>query len=890
MPHPPLAVVPILIGPIQVLLAILPAILVAVGGALLALFKPSSIKLGLKILWRNKVATLLTAAAVAGLVFVWPHVRGFLGRGQAAAFAGKAEWTMFRGGLSRRGGGMDGAADPSGGGRVWAFAPRFKTYYSSPTVIGNRVLASAADKGVFADRGAVVCLDAQSGGVVWEFAPSDFRATFSSPSVDGRYVVCGEGLHLTHDARIVCLAFETGRKLWEVRTTSHVESSPALLDGLAFCGAGADGVYAMRLDTPAGRSPVVWHLKGVGSNASFHCDASLAAVDGRVYISSAALHDGDWSGIACVEAATGKLIWQVETEMPVWGSPTVAGGRVYVGMGNGNYVESAEQYWARKQEELQKRGRSREEIAALAPRYAAGGELWCLDARSGRPVWPAPYKLRQTLLGCVAEADGKLYFSGADGLFTCLTTDREPVAQWDAHEGIKTSPAVGRDHVYVATDSGRLFILDRRTLRPVWQTRLGNGDLFTSSPAVGGGHVYIGTPMDGLVCMGQPSGAGAPPVWAGLLGGPGRGGWIDGSPLPPRGTFAWRWPADAGGEAGGAAAATNAILGPAAFADGLLYAPVAGPAGTGIVALAVGSSAAGAPPRAAAPETRWFFRTEAPPGPAIAVGGGRLYFVEGDARAPVRRLHGLNATNGAPLFAQEFRDAGASGAFTLADDTLYAFTAWSRPSNLEARDPATGLDRGFGRTDAAGTSVGAPCAAGELVLVAAADPASVRAVPRGGDAARWHRPLPADPVAGPVAGADAAAVATTNALVALSLVNGGILWSFPCAPSGVPLAADEDRIACTTAGGEVLLLDWRGRLLLRVKGALPGLPPMLCGDKVLVCKEGAIHLADAATRQEVRWLATAWMGALAAPPVLADGNVYFATADKGLVCARQGKR
>ena len=35
----------------------------------------------------------------------------------------------------------------------------------------------------------------------------------------------------------------TGRKLWDVRSTSHVESSPAIAGDMVFCGAGADGLF-----------------------------------------------------------------------------------------------------------------------------------------------------------------------------------------------------------------------------------------------------------------------------------------------------------------------------------------------------------------------------------------------------------------------------------------------------------------------------------------------------------------------------------------------------------------------------------------------------------------------------------------------------------------------
>lgn len=881
-----LAVVPILIGPLQVLLAILPAILVAIGGALIAMLKPSSLKIGLQVLWRNKWAMLITLAVIGAGIYGFSKIPG--GRqGQAGVYRGKAEWSMFRGGPERRGAQAgDTTAEPAGGGTVWSFARRFKTFYSSPALVGNRVLASAAKKEVFADQGAIYCLDAENGAVVWEYAPADLRATFSSPSVAGKYVVCGEGLHLTTDARIVCLSFETGKKLWDVRTRSHVESSPCIAGDMVFCGAGADGVYGLRLDPPAGASPVVWHIKGlVRGNALFHCDSSLAAADGRVYLTSAALREGDWNGVACLDAATGRELWHVDTPMPVWGSPTIVGDRLFVGMGNGNYVESAEQYWARKQEELRSRGMSRKEIDELAPKYVAGGALWALDARTGGTLWTRT--LRQTLLGCVAAADGRLYFAAMDGLFMCVTQDNELLGEWEAHEGLKASPAVGRQYVYVVTESGRLFGLDRRTLRPVWRTSLGEGDLFTSSPVVGGGHVYIGSPEKGLLCLGTPPDRLPESFWPGRRGGAGRSGWLDGSALPSKGAFAWRWPADEA-VAEGSNAAPRCVT-PTAFLDGTLYATVALAGRTGLVALAVGGLSREGEAPARVPETnKWFVATALPVQGAVAATTGRVYFVEGPPGQAGRSLRCVSATDGRELWRAPV-DADASGELLLTPSRLFAFVREGQLACLETGGAEAGRERW---SAAVGRAVGPPCPAGGLVLAATAD-RGVAGIEAGNGRIRWWQTAPQPVLSAPVANEDVAVVAAPDGLIGLSLDNGAELWRVPCVPSDAPLCADEERVAAATTGGEIVAVAWTGKVTFRIPGALPGYPPSLLGDTLLFAsRSGALQKAGLGRESAVeRWLDAKWMGTLAAPPVLGDGLVYFSTVEKGLICAKpQGKR
>lgn len=325
-----LAVVPVLVGPLQVLLAMLPAILIGIGSALLALFKPATFKLALRLLWRLKVSVIISVVLVAGTVYaaraLWRSSGGAIGKAEAAA----NDWPMFRAG-PRRTGASPTDAPPLEGGIKWAFASEAKTFYSSPAIVGNRVYGTSAEVGVFSDRGAIYCLDADTGGVVWKSVPGGFRATFSSPSISGKYLVTGEGLHQTRDGRILCLdVARNGAVLWSYRTKSHVESSPALADGRAYIGAGDDGYYCFQLEPdPAGNPVMLWHLPG-----DKYPDAETSPIvhEGRVYFG---LGIGG-QALVCVEADSGKELWRVPTPHPVFAPPTIARGKVFVGMGHGD--------------------------------------------------------------------------------------------------------------------------------------------------------------------------------------------------------------------------------------------------------------------------------------------------------------------------------------------------------------------------------------------------------------------------------------------------------------------------------------------------------------------------------------------------------------------------
>ena len=123
---PKFAVIPILVGPLQVLMAMLPAILLGIGSALLALFKPATFKLAIKLLWRVKVSLLIGIVIISGSVFgaraVWRKATNAISTAEVAAH----DWPTFRGNAQRTGA-LPSGASPLAGGIQWAFAGEAKT-------------------------------------------------------------------------------------------------------------------------------------------------------------------------------------------------------------------------------------------------------------------------------------------------------------------------------------------------------------------------------------------------------------------------------------------------------------------------------------------------------------------------------------------------------------------------------------------------------------------------------------------------------------------------------------------------------------------------------------------------------------------------------------------
>lgn len=908
------AVVPVIVGPLQALLAILPSLLIALGGALLAFLRPSFYKKLALFLWNQKLFTLCLVAVVTGLVFL---SRAGWGPSSSVATAMRAgsDWPAFRGGPARRGAVPD-APEPTLPEVVWNFKSEAKCIFASPAIVGNRLFITTAEKGVFTDRGAVLCLDAETGAEVWRYSPANFRATFSSPAVKDGCVVVGEGLHYTTDSRINCLDTK-GNLLWELRTRSHVESSPCIYNGRVYVGAGDDGYYCIDLKPgPAGKPNVVWHLDG---KKYPDCETAHLVADGMVFLG---LGMGG-NAILGLDAETGKELWRLDAPYPVFAPPALADGKLYVGMGNGNYVETAEQVRDNVLKKMREAGKSEAEIAEAEKRLGPAGEVWCIEAKTGKVEWA--FKPPQTVLGAIAVGGSgivggtspcrdtvggmspsrdsrredtpptsgdtpptmgdRLYFGCRDGQLYCLSTAGKLIKSWNAHEPILTSPAVGDEFVYVSTASGRLHCLRADTLEPVWDTGLGSGANFLSSPTLALGHIYIGSDQDGLRCIGR-RGEKLPPLWSGME----RGG-SDGSSLPERGQLLWRYPKDL-------VESKFFVTAPMVpWGDGLaLSCNLEGK--TTFLKLKLGRGLEDA--HRIALKEHWDG-----PGGVAPVGslGEAAFTVLGFPADAYRGLHSY------------YDDWRKAWAFHLRSDTSAACAVdrrhvyvWYDAKTLvcvSPEDAASRMQRAAegskeGCLRAYGVFIppvwsaelgpgGLPPAPGEGILSVVTN-TELLALDDSTGTVLWRVPLKETPLFGPVRLPKGIVLATPKGIAVHKIVDGSVAWTVDCGPLAAPLNADADRIAAITKAGELLVLATSdGKQLAKVSEVAGRVPPLLLGDKVLFVNKDLTLLREGED-VPVQWARTAWLGTVTTPLVLLDGCVYFATDAKGVVCVGAVKR
>jgi outer membrane protein assembly factor BamB len=298
---------------------------------------------------------------------------------------------------------------------AWRFQPKVERCWiaSSPRVDGGRVYIGVALPSAFGSSGAVYCLDCKNGKEIWMFNDGGgMNDVFSSPCLAGERVYIGEGFHQHADCKLYCLDAATGKKQWDFATTSHIESTPCVWGNKVYFGAGDDGLYCLDADT----GKKIWHKPGL------HVDASPLVIDNRLYSGSGV---GDFykdTVLFCLNADTGEQMWRMPVDLPVWGMPAVQGEYLYAGIGNGNFLMSADQ--------LDK------------PEKPAGAML-CLERATGKRVW-----------------------------------------RYDVADGVYVRPCVDEKYVWFAARDRHCYCVDRRNGDLIWKTDLGSA--VVASPALAG--------------------------------------------------------------------------------------------------------------------------------------------------------------------------------------------------------------------------------------------------------------------------------------------------------------------------------------------------------------------------------------------------------------------
>ena len=459
---PALAVLPGLMGPIQALVAMLPqlfAVFLGLFGSLLSMSY-----------WRDKARRHIRALVVMGLLalgLVWlgtDHRQAVVAtptpRASSRPRLSGQSWTSFRGQWEGGGGGALGQQGLDSKPEIlWSHQnpDEGSQYLSSPVALNERVYVGLSLITRLQAVGSMECLDAADGSLLWRCLTP--HPVFSSPVVANGRFYCGEGLHENEDCKMYCLEADTGKTLWTFATHGHCEGTPTLVEERLIFSAGGDGLYCV--EARSGKK--LWH------SLCGHCDSSAAVAQGRVFVGTAY---GDNSTV-CLDLKTGKTLWKVPQNLPVWGHASVAGERVFFGLGNGTFGTSAER---------------------------PAGAILCLQASTGKLVWRREVGDSVNTSLCLSQ--GHLLGGSRDGSVYCMS-QQDGQLLWKSYCGkpVLASLVLIGDEVLVAGGDGRLHALDRATGKELWAYLVADVPC-ESSPMLNHGRLYLGGGAS-LQCLGH---------------------------------------------------------------------------------------------------------------------------------------------------------------------------------------------------------------------------------------------------------------------------------------------------------------------------------------------------------------------------------------------------
>ncbi len=217
-------------------------------------------------------------------------------------------------------------------------------------------------------------------------------------------------------------------------TQSRGQSAPVSDSWSAFRGGVTRTGHLDNIPGPT-TAQVVWLFKEEGAVA-VDFSSSPTVIGGRVYIGSAQGSLFSSGGMVyCLDANSGNVIWRYSSPIQIFSSPTVVGGRVYIGEGLHHDIDS---------------------------------RLRCLDANSGQELWAFPTASHVESSPFVTQ--GKVYFgAGEDGVYCVDALEGKEI--WH-HPSVHVdmSPLVWKGVVYFGTGYGeyRIYAIDANDGKEMW--------------------------------------------------------------------------------------------------------------------------------------------------------------------------------------------------------------------------------------------------------------------------------------------------------------------------------------------------------------------------------------------------------------------------------------
>ncbi len=291
------------------------------------------------------------------------------------------------------------------------------------------------------------------------------------------------------------------KELWEQDTgkgsddDSRLTAPPVVADGRVFVLDAAAHLYVMQagngkplwdkdLSPKAPDSGFDWTLGVFGSDdpdPTKGFGGGVAFDGGRVFVATG------FGVVFALDAASGKVLWKTNLDVPVVDAPTANGGRVFV-CTQDNHFYALAQNDGRKLWDHQGITESAGVLESTSPAVSgdyviapySSGELFAIRVENGRPAWN-DMLTRSGNVTALSELDDiagrpvidrdMVFAISHSGIMAAINLDTGDRV-WTRDIGGIQTPWVAGDFLYVSTTDGLLLCLERKTGRVKWVHQL----------------------------------------------------------------------------------------------------------------------------------------------------------------------------------------------------------------------------------------------------------------------------------------------------------------------------------------------------------------------------------------------------------------------------------
>lgn len=356
----------------------------------------------------------------------------------------------------------------------------------------------------------LICADAQNTTKYWDFNVGDIDA-LAEPVISGDKVFQG-----TMEGYVYALKLKGGRghKLiaWKYKAEGSVNTALTVENGSVFFGSNGGVVYS--LDEAEGS--VNWKFKVAEpeKGARKHFTTPLIHKD-RLYIGGADKH------LYCLDAQSGALLWETETDDWIRSSPVVVDQGIFVATISGRLYMLDQTGRVQWNEKISDHAIYADLVGKEDKLLITDSNLmlYCMNAK-GKKVWEksvlsaftneAGERIFTDLIsgGTYYQSkptatDGQLFFGTPSGFLHAVDAlSGEENWKFEMGAAISVGPALADGKVYAGQQGSERFFycLDQKTGELVWKQTIPGGWVWGSA-AVDDGLVYVPTVSGYAVCL-----------------------------------------------------------------------------------------------------------------------------------------------------------------------------------------------------------------------------------------------------------------------------------------------------------------------------------------------------------------------------------------------------